>query len=113
MKLNNLQITNIYTVLNNKCQQLDDIKLKWKLVGLSEEIFQIYQRFETEKNNIIQKYGKEDKETGQMTLNGNDKHFVDLLKCETEVSPVLLEDLQGVPLSLDELIILKPIIKEK
>ena len=113
MKLNNLQIVNIYAILNSKCQQLDDIKLKWKLVGLSEQVFNIYQRFETEKNDIVQKYGKEDEKTGQMVLNGNDKHYVDLLKCETEISPIPLEDLQGVPLSLDELMILKPIIKEK
>ena len=39
MKLNNLQILNIYTVLNNRCEQLSDIKLRWKLAGLSEEIF--------------------------------------------------------------------------
>lgn len=112
MKLNNLQIINIYVILNSKCQQLDDIKLKWKLVGLSEQVFNIYQRFETEKNDIIQKYGKADEKTGQMTLSGNDKHYKELLKCETEISPIPLEDLQGVPLSLDELMILKPIIKE-
>ena len=112
MRLNNLQVVNIYTILNSKCQNLDDIKLKWKLVGLSEQLFNIYHRFEKEKNELIQKYGKEDEKIGQMTLSGNDKHFKELLMCETEVSPILLSDLQGVPLSLDELMVLKPIIKE-
>ena len=112
MKLNNLQILNIYTVLNNRSEHLKDIKLRWKLAGLSEEIFGIKQRFELEKNNIIQEYGKEDKETKQMTLDANDKHFKELLNCETEVKPILLSELNDIPLSIDELLILKPIIKD-
>lgn len=112
MKLNNLQILNIYTVLNNRCEQLSDIKLRWKLAGLSEEIFGIKQRFEAEKNNIIQEYGKEDEKTKQMSLDVNDKHFKELLNCETEVHPILLSELNDIPLSIDELLILKPIIKD-
>ena len=47
-----------------------------------------------------------------MTLDANDKHFKELLNCETEVKPILLSELNDIPLSIDELLILKPIIKD-
>ena len=113
MKLNNLQIINIYNIIKNQYNHIDDIKTKWKVIGLFEEVFNVYQRFETEKNNIIQEYGKEDKETGQKSLDGNDKHFKELLMCETDVTPIMLDNIDDIGLSFEELMILKPIIVDK
>lgn len=111
MKLNNLQVLNIYAILNTKYNQLDDIKLKWKLANLSEDLFKIKARFDNEKNQLIDKYGTENEEKIK-SLDVNDKHFKDLLMCETEISSILLDDLSDFLFTMDELIVLKPIIEQ-
>ena len=110
MKLNNLQILNIYSILKNKYEELNDIKAKWKLALLSEEIFKIKSRFDLEKNNIIEEYGVEN-DNEVKSLDVNDKHIQELLLCESEISPVSLEELGDFLFTMEELIVLKPIIK--
>lgn len=112
MKINNLQVLNICSILKNKYDETNDTQIKWKIVSISEELFKIKSRFDLEKNNIIEQYGVEDEETKQKTLKIDDEHFQQLLGCESDIPPISLDDLDGISFSLEEMIVLKPIIKK-
>lgn len=110
IKVNNIQVLNAWSILNYKYLNTEDIKLKWLIIELADELFQIKSRFDIEKENIIKKYGIEDNEKNQKVLDMKDKHFQDLLSCESEISPIPYEKLEILSLSLDEIMVLKPFI---
>lgn len=110
MKITNVQMLNIWAVFNNKYENAEDIKTKWNIMEISKSIYDIKSRFETEKNSIVEKYGEVNKE-GFKTLSLDDEHIKELFMCEAEVSPIPLEDLDKLHLSLEEMMILKPIIE--
>lgn len=110
MKITNMQMLNIWSVFNNKYENADNIKTKWDITELAKEIYEIKSRFDNEKNAIIEKYGEDSKE-GYKTLSLDNEYIKELFMCEADVSPILLEDIDKLNLSFDEIMILKPIIK--
>lgn len=112
MTINNVQMLNIYEVLERLFNSTNDIKLKWKLSTskLTKEIYEIKSQFEQQKEFIIQEYGQE--KDGQKFITRDNIHFVELLKCESEVSTVNIDDLDGFNLTLEDMIILSVIIQK-
>lgn len=110
MKVNNIEVLNIWTIFSNKYQKTDNITVKWKIMEVAKEIFDIKSRFDIEKDNVVNKYGVEN-ENNQKVLDVNDKHFQELLKCETSISPIPFKEISEIDFTLEEMMILKPIIE--
>ena len=111
MKINNIQVLNIWNILNNKFEKTDNIRIKWTITEIAKDIFDIKSRFDTEKDQIINKYGQEN-EDGCKSLPLNDEHIKELFMCESNVSPISLEEVTELNLTFDEIMVLKPILVE-
>lgn len=110
IKINNIEVLNLWNVLSQIYLGLgDNISLRWKLMSLCNEIFQIKLRFDLEKDKLIDKYGKTNDE-GQKYLSQNDEHIKELLLCENNISPISLTDIQDFNFSLEIMMALKPML---
>ena len=111
MKINNITMLNAYSVFNNKFNTTSDMEIKWKIMNIADEIFQIKQRFDNAQNIIVGEYGKED-ENGQKSLSVDDEHFQELLRYETDISPIYFDDIKDIGLSFEDMMMLKPILEK-
>ena len=109
MKINNIQVLNIWNIFNNKFEKTDNIRVKWTITEIAKDIFDIKSRFDTEKDQIINKYGQEN-EDGSKSLPLNDERIKELFMCESNVSPISLDELESLNLTLEEIMLLKPIL---
>lgn len=112
MKINNAQMLNIWNIFDRKYNNSNDIKVKWKITEIANEIYELKKRYEASLNEIIMKYGKE-KEDGNKSLTYEDKHVKELLECESDVKEISFEDICQIGFTFDEIMILKPILKEQ
>lgn len=110
MKITNKQMLEFYSLFDRKYNNTDDIKLKWNISEIAKNIYEIKSRFETQKNELINKYGVES-EDGVKSISLSDPKIQELFDCECEISPISLEDISKLNLTLEEMMILKPIIK--
>lgn len=109
-KINNIEVLNIWYILSQVYLGLgDNISLRWKLMSLSSEIFQIKSRFDLEKNKLVDLYGEVD-DDGQKILSQNDEHMRELLLCESDITPILLTEIQDFNFSLEIMMALKPML---
>ena len=109
MKVTNRQMLDIYHILVNKYNGTEDVQVKWDIMEMSNEIFVLHTRFESYKNEIVDKYGAEDGK-GNKTLSVQDPNIQDLFKCESEISPLPLSIVGRIGLTFDEMMVLKPYI---
>lgn len=109
-KITNIQMLNIWGVLDSKYKNTNDIKLKWFISDVAKDIYDIKFRFDAQKNAIIEEFGQVN-EDGLKALPLEDEHIQQLFSCESEVSPIPLEYLDKLNLSFEEMILLKPIVE--
>lgn len=109
MKIKNKQMLSIYNVFFNKYNNTEDIKTKWDISEVAKQIYEIKNRFEVQKNEIIEKYGTENEE-GVKSISLSDPNISQLFECECDISPIPLEELQNLNLTFEEMMILKPVI---
>lgn len=112
MKITNYQMISVWNIFNKKYNESNDIKVKWNITEISKEICDLKKRYEASLNEIIMKYGKE-KEDGNKSLTYEDKHVKELLECESDVKEMSFEDICQIGFTFDEIMILKPILKEQ
>lgn len=111
MKITNAQVLYIWNVFNNKFEKTKDIKIKWNITEIAKEIYDIKSRFDIQKDAIINEYGVES-EDGTKSLPLTDEHIKELFMCESNVSPISLEEITELNLTFDEIMVLKPILVE-
>lgn len=112
MKINNAQMINMWNVFDRKYNETNDVKVKWNITEIASEIYELKRRYEAHLNEIIMEYGEE-KEDGNKSLTYEDKHVKELLNCESEVKEISFEDICKLSFTFDEIMILKPILKEQ
>lgn len=109
MKITNVQMLNLWGIFNRKFEETNDIKIKWNITEIAKEIYDIKSRFDIQKDTIINEHGKEN-EDGTKSLPLSDEHLQELFACESNISPIPLEELDKLKFSFEEVMALKPIL---
>lgn len=114
MEFKNKEIMKIADTLVNLYNKSKAITLKWELANMSTPFIDTKNRIQQEINNIIEAEGVIDEETKVKEIKPNNQHYVELINIVTDIDTILikLELLSDVDISIEEMMIIKKLIKE-
>lgn len=108
MKVNNIEVINIYKLLQSISTGIEDISLRWELANYCEPLINAVRLFEFEVQKI------KDKESSD--INKQSENYTKLLNCSTniDIDKLSLFDLELLHITeMSDLLILKPIVDSK
>ncbi|MEG0408784.1 MAG: hypothetical protein RR623_07925 [Bacilli bacterium] len=112
LKLKNREVRSVYQALFSLGYRINDLSKRWEFALLSEPFLRKNDLISIEIDKIIQTQG-EVGEKGIKEILPTNKDYQALMDCEVEVEfeLITLEQLQWANPSIEELIILKPMLK--
>lgn len=112
LKLKNREVRSVYQALFSLGYRISDLSKRWEFALLSEPFLRKNDLISIEINKIVETQGKV-AENGSKELSQDNEDYQSLLNCEVEVEfeLITLDKLQWANPSIEELIVLKPMIK--
>lgn len=115
MEFKNKEIMEISDILVSLYDRSQTMTLKWELANMSTPFIDVRNRIQFEINNIVEAEGIVNEDTKLKEIKLDNQHYQELINIITDIDTkqIKLDLLKDVDISIQEMMIIKKLIKEE